>query len=161
MKNAELKFTEQKKLTLTKRNYFIIVIPIILILILVMVIAYYVFIYNNDSNKLKRYLDNLGYNCNKEVCSLEKKDGFYTVFYENKVLMVDKPDFQIRLGSGVPVLEERKDGNICTFMKNDYQKFDYVDESFVMNNKCKDYIDDVNKAIDVFKDILENSKVLN
>lgn len=161
MKKTELLTYTEKEKKLTKKNYIIIIVPIILIIVLIIAIAFYVFVYSNSSNKLKRYLLDKEYDCNKQICTKESNNNMYTIYYKDMTYIVENNEYRMTINdSGVPSLELKNEDYICTFTKSDYESLTHINDSFLHDKKCTNYINDINKNIDMFKNILENSKVM-
>lgn len=155
-KNRELKYEEPKKVKLTKVNYVVIILPILFILLLVSVLAYYVFVYNNDSNKMKRYLENDGYVCNRVSCTKEVNQEIYTIDYVDEVMMVDSTSLQVRVGKSVPVVDIKDKGIVCTYIKDNYN-LDLVDETFRYDRECGTYVMQVNRYLTYYKEIRQKA----
>lgn len=155
-KNRELKYEEPKKVKLTKVNYVVILLPILFILLLVSVLAYYVFVYNNDSNKMKRYLENDDYVCNRVSCTKEINKEIYTIDYVDEVMMVDSTSLQVRVGKSVPVVDIKDKGIVCTYIKDNYN-LDLVDETFRYDRECGTYVTQVNRYLTYYKEIRQKA----
>lgn len=161
MKKNELLTYNDKKKKLTKKNYIIIIVPIVLVIILIIAIAFYVFSYSNSSNKLKRYLIDNQYTCNKQICTKEEDNNIYTIYYNDMNYVVENNEYSLTINdSSFPTLELKNSDYICTYTKPSYESFTHIDTSFIHDRKCTEYISDINKNIDLFKNILENSKVM-
>lgn len=151
-KNRELKYDEPKKKKLTKFNYIVIIVPIILVLILVAGIAFYVFIYNSDSNKMKRYLINDGYVCNDVTCTREKENKIFTIDYVNNIFTVDSANIQVRVGEDNPIVDVKDKEMICTYVKDNYN-WNFVDDSFIYDKQCESYIPQINEYLTYYMGI--------
>ncbi len=157
-KNEELKHYTKKKLN--KKNYIIIIAPIVLSIILIVSIAIYVFIFTNPSNKLKRYLEDKNYICNKEVCSKEEDDSNYIFNYKNFIMYVENDNYRLKIDiNEIPNLEIKSSEYICTYNKTDYKRLTHIDNTFIYDKKCDQFVIDINKSIDTFKLILESSDI--
>ncbi len=157
-KNLALTYNE-KEVKLTKKNYIIIIIPIILILTLIIGIALYVSINNNPSNKMKKYLEEIGYSCNKKICSKEIDGDFYRINYDDLILSVDNDIYRLTISSSTPVLEVLNDEFVCNYTKSDYDWFTTVDNTFIYEKKCEKYIEEVNKHTEKYKSIVNSAGV--
>ena len=157
-KNLELTHN-QKEVKLNKKNYIVILIPIILVIILIVSIAIFVSVTNSPSNKLKSYLEEIGYSCNKKTCSKQTSESTYTINYTDVSFHVDNEIYRLTINSETPALELKNDEFICTYTKADYTRFTLVDDSFIYDKKCSKYISEVNKYIEEYKSIVNSSGI--
>lgn len=159
MKNLELthKETEQKK-KYSKKSIRLI-LSFVLAALLLVAILFYIFIYNSDSNKLKRYLINNNYTCNSSICSKDINGVTYNINYKNGDLNIDSPIYSFNLSNTNHKLELKKEKEHCLYEKNNFSKYDEVDETFTYSSRCKAYIEDVNEIISNYNIILGESKV--
>lgn len=157
-KNLELTY-KGNDVKLNKKNYLIIIIPIILVVLLTIGIALFVFITNNNSNKLKNYLSEVGYKCNKKICTKQIDNANYTFNYKDIVLYIENDDYRLTLSDSTPALEIKKDEYVCTYTKADYTTFTLVDDNFIYEKKCEDYIKEVNNYIEEYKSIVNSSGI--
>lgn len=158
-KNEELKHNTSKK-KLTKKNYIIIIAPIVLSIILILTIAYYVFVYSSSSNKLKRTLLENEYSCNKQVCTKEQNNTHYSIDYKNIIFSVDTNNYHMTVNTNTtPSLEIKSKEYVCTFTKIDYSSLQHIDNTFLYDRQCENYIEEINKRTDEFKSLLDESKI--
>lgn len=156
--NKELTYTS-KEVKLNKRNYIIIIIPIILVLTIIIAIAFYVFAYSNPSNKVKRYLDNIGYTCNKKTCVYEENNIINTYNYKNHTLLIETNEYRLTIGKQTPILEVKNNEQICSYIKTDYKLFTKVDTSFMYDRNCEKYLEEINNSIALYEKIITSSNV--
>lgn len=157
-KNLELTHNS-KEVKLNKKNYIVIIIPIILVIILIISIALFVTITNSPSNKLKSYLEEIGYSCNKKTCSKQTDESTYTINYIDNSFYVDNETYRLTISSESPALELKNDEFICTYTNANYTRFILVDDSFIYDKKCSKYISEVNKYIEDYKSIVNSSGI--
>lgn len=156
-KVKELTYNQDVKLT--KKNYIIIVVPIILVLILIGVIALFVTTTNSPSNKLKSYLENIGYSCNDKTCHIQEDNITYTFNYVDIIFSVDNDNYHLTLSENSPILEIKNNEYICNYTKSEYKRFTLVDNTFNYDKQCSKYIDDINKNVNEYKSIVNNSGI--
>lgn len=154
--NKELKFNDTQKKKLTKFNYIVIIVPICLILLLAAGIAFYVFVYNNDINKMKRYLEKDGYICNESTCTKDFGSDIYTIDYVDNIFIVDNSNIQIRVGEETPVVDVKNKEMICTYVKDEYN-WNFVDESFRYDKQCESYISEINSYLSYYMDLRQDA----
>lgn len=157
-KNLELTHNTNE-VKLNKKNYIVILIPIILVVILIVGIALFVSITNSPSNKLKKYLEEVGYSCNKKTCTKQTEEGNYTINYSDITFYFDNENYHLTLSNESPVLELKNSEMICTYTKADYTRFALVDDSFIYDKKCAEYIPELNKYLNEYKSIVNSSGV--
>ena len=157
-KNLELTY-KNNEIKLNKKNYLTIITPILLVLILIIGIAVFVSVTNSHSNKLKNYLEEIGYTCNKKTCSKEIEVSVYTINYKDMSMYVDNESFRLTIGNENPIIELKSDEYICTYTKSNYSRFTLIDDSFIYEKKCEDYIEKVNNYIKEYKQIVNSSGV--
>lgn len=157
-KNLELTY-KKEEVKLNKKNYLVITIPIILIVLITIGIALFVSITNNNSNKLKKYLNEVGYVCNKKTCTKEIDGDNYTINYKDIILYVENDNYRLTISDSSPALELKNDEHICTYTKADYKIFTLVDDNFIFDRKCEKYIKEVNNYIEEYKVIVNTSGV--
>lgn len=157
-KNKELTHKEQQ-LKLNKKNYLIIIIPIVLIVICILGIALYTFHFSNPSVKMKKYLEEANYICNKSNCSIEKEGIIHNFNYKELYLLTETDNYILTISEKYPVLELKNEEFICSYEQQDYKIFTLVDESFSYNRKCGKYIEDVNKSIQIYEKVINESEI--
>ena len=54
---------------------------------------------------------------------------------------------------------KKNDEFICTYTKPNYTRFTLIDNSFIFEKKCTKYIEEVNKHIEKYKEIVNSSGV--
>ena len=130
----------------------------LLIVLVVLIIAIVLVIYNNDANKLKRFLKKDGYMCNSSICTKNEKDIIYQVNYKKGSFTYETQKIVINITKDMATLDPSKDSssNICEFKKdnvNDLTKFTEEDTS----NNCLIYLEKVNEQVNTFQIILVKS----
>lgn len=163
-KNLELTYDKEKLLPstevkLNKKNYITILIPIILVIILILGIAFYVFVITSPYNKLKKHLEEIEYICNNKTCTKEVKNTYYTINYKEFSMYVETPKYRLTISDSTPSLEVKNTETVCTYTKGDYSLFTLVDNTFIYEKKCEDYIKDINKYIGEYKEIVKQSGI--
>ena len=158
-KNLELTYNNnnENKLVLSKKNYITMIVPIILVLLLIVILIVCVKIFNSPSKKINKYLDEIGYICNKETCTKEDNNNLYTVNYSNVTLLVENEIYRLTISQNSPILEIKKDEYICNYTKGDYKMFTLVDDTFIYDKKCEKYINEINESIGKYKEIVNSS----
>lgn len=157
-KNQELIHNE-KKLKLNKKNYIIIIVPIFLAICLIVAIAFFVFIYTTPSNKIKKYLINNEYTCNKKACIKENNNTIYNYNYLENYLLIENEEYRLTISQNYPILEIKNNEYICSYTTLNYEIFMKVDNNFLYDKHCEKYIPDINKSIDLYKEIINDSKI--
>lgn len=150
------KETTKKKLSFKQIKIILIISSILILSVLVL---FYIFIYQSDTNKLKRYLKEEGYTCNSKICTKEINDLTYNIDVKDASLNVDSPNYSFILNNAKHSLETKKENNICTYEKMPFSKYEQITDEFTYSRQCKVYIDVVNEIIKNYNIILEESKV--
>lgn len=163
-KNLQLTYNEEKQLPtndvkLNKKNIITIIIPIILVILLIIGIALYVFVYTSPSNKLKNYLEEIGYTCNKKTCSKELANNYYTINYSDISLYIENNEYRLTVSDETPTLEVKESEIVCTYTKGDYTRFTFVDDTFIYDKKCEKYLHEINYFIEEYKTIVKQSGI--
>lgn len=146
----------KKKLSFKQIKLILIISSIILLTLLIL---FYIFIYQCDSNKLKRYLKEEGFTCNSKICTKEINELTYNINIKDASLNVDSPNYSFILTNTKHSLEIKKENNICTYEKMPFSKYEQITEEFTYSRQCKVYIDVVNEIIKNYNIILEESKI--
>lgn len=154
--NKELIHTT-KEVKLNKKNYLVIIVPIIFILIIIVALALSIISSSNPSNKVKKYLDNIGYNCNKKTCIKEENNIINTYNYKTHTLLVETDEYRLTIGTASPVLEIKNSEQICSYMTSDYKMFTQVDNTFMYDKHCEKYLSAINNSIELYKNIITSS----
>ena len=141
-----------------KKNLHLIIFSVTLSLLVVGGFAYFFLIYRSDANILKRYLVTKGYTCNNRTCNKKVGSITYTFDYKNTSLTATDKLYLIEASNNHPYLEVRKTKQTCEYEKDDYNGRDKIDETFVTNNECMKYIEDVNEVIKYRNNILNDYK---
>ena len=157
MKNKELTYNKVYKVS--KKNIAIIIIPIILTLILITIIFYYCIIYNSPKNKLKRYLENYNYVCSKNICTKQKDNAQYSINLKKINFEYTNLEYEFFLSESKLSLNIIENEMVCNYTQDKSTFFSEVDKNSTSNSRCKKYIEDVNKYIEYFEDIIESSEV--
>lgn len=151
--------TYNNNVKLTKKNYLIMIIPIILVLILIIAIAIFVVITNSNSHKLKNYLEEQGYLCNRKTCLIQNDNNTYTFDYIDIIFSVDNDNYHLTISKAIPTLEIKNNEYICNYQKEEYEIFTLVDSSFIYDKQCSKYIEDINNNIEKYKAIVNNTGI--
>jgi hypothetical protein len=131
---------------------------IITAIIIIAVIVIFILAYNDDSNKLKRYLKKQGYTCNSSICSKTEKDIFYQVDYKEGIYSYEsqKEIISIYKDKTIVDLSKQSSSTICEFQKDGVKDLTTFTEEDTSNN-CLIYLEKVNRLVDDFKKILVKS----
>ena len=111
------------------KNKIIILIFVLAVLLLFGSI-FYSNIYMSDKNLLNRYLISKGYTCIEETCTMKKKN-----------------------------LKVKNGNKKCTYQIDNYKKGDLITEEFSYDNRCKEYVEEINKYIKEYINILVEANV--
>lgn len=159
-KNALVPYEEKKLVPVEKKKLDMkkLILPII---ILVAILILIVFIYSilNPSNKAKKYLESNGYICNKQTCTKDDNNNIYTFNYENLTYYVDTDFYYVNIGDTSPSLTLKDDDYVCTYIKEEYKIFTLVDDSFIYNQMCGKYVENVNSHIKEYEKIITEAKI--
>ncbi len=147
------KRTNKTGVKLERKNYIIIIVPIILIILLIVAIGFYVFIYSNPSAKLKKYLLENSYVCNKNSCSIIKNNEVHNINYKTGDISISTNEYDCYISSNV-TYQSKSNNQICTYYKNDYQRLTPIDTSFTTDVSCEKNIDIINKNIIYYRELL-------
>lgn len=163
-KNLELTYNKENLLPstevkLNKKNYITIIVPIILVVLLILGIALYVFVITSPSNKLKKYLEEIEYTCNDKTCTKEIDTIQYTINYKDISMYIENTEYRLTISESTPSLEVKNTEIVCTYTKGNYTRFTMIDDTFIYDKKCEDYIEDINKYIEEYKAIVKQSGI--
>ncbi len=157
-KEKELKhkqINKKEKVKLNRQNYIIIIVPIILIIFLIIAIGLYVFVFSNPSSKLKKYLLDNSYTCNKNSCSIIKDNENHTINYKTGDISISSEDYDCYISNNV-TYQAKEDNQICTYYKDNYQRLNPIDNSFTTDASCEKNIETINKHIIYYRELLTN-----
>lgn len=161
MVQSSKKDKKLEKVKIDKKNYKVIIGTIVAIIILAL--SGFSFtgykVYNEPTNKLKRYLSNNGYECGKSLCRKEKDKVTYSVSYKKDSYQIIKDLYTINISKKKPYIVFKVDDKVCTYEVDDYKAFSLVDNTFTYDKDCAKYVDEVNKGIKDYKNILSNARV--
>ena len=74
-------------------------------------------------------------------------------------MYVETPKYRLTISDSTPSLEVKNTETVCTYTKGDYSLFTLVDNTFIYEKKCEDYIKDINKYIEEYKAIVKQSGI--
>lgn len=153
---TDIKLIEKKeKDIVAKRNYVVIFLPIVLILILIGSI----YMYNTNTSKIKRYLSNQEYECNKIECIKTIEDNNYAIDVNNLDLTVSNDTYIVKIKSNEITLQRRSDKRLCAYTSNQYNRTKQIDNTYSYSVYCQEYVSEINSIIDNYKTIIDSSKV--
>lgn len=149
-----------KQITLkkTKTNNLKVLLLSFTIILIISLIVLSIF-YFQPSLKLKRYLKHLDYTCNKTICHKNINNQIIQINYQQGKMIIDNNNYVITINQLYPTIELKNSSLQCYYKKENYQPLSLIDETFTDNRQCITYIDDVNKSIQEFQDILDKAKV--
>ena len=110
-------------------------------------------------NKLKRYLISNNYECGKSTCHKEVDNVTYTVSYKKDSYQVFNETYTLNISKKTPYIVIKGKTETCSYEKEDYEPLRLIDDTFIYDKDCEKYIEDINKSIKDYKDILDKSKV--
>lgn len=157
-KNALVSYEEKKVVPVEKKKNNKIIIAVVII---VVVLSLVIFIASllNPSNKAKKYLESNGYTCNKQTCTKDENNNIYTFNYEKLTYYVDTDFYSVNISESLPSLTLKDDDYVCDYTKDDYKKFTLVDDTFIYNQICEKYVENVNSHIREYEKIITESKI--
>ncbi len=144
---------------LNKNKIVIIIVIILLILVSSGSFAIWFKTYNEPTHKLKRYLANNGYTCSKSICRKTKDNVTYSISYKKDSFQVLNEKYTINISQRTPYVVFNDNAVNCTYDKDDYEEFTLIDDTFSYDKSCSKYIDEINKNIKEYKNILSNARV--
>lgn len=152
---------EKRKLKDILKKYKIILIIGLIILVILSSSGFTVWYkeYNKPSNKLKRYLISNNYECGKSTCHKEVDNVTYTVSYKKDSYQVLNETYTLNISKKTPYIVIKGKTETCSYEKEDYESLRLIDDTFIYDKDCEKYIEDINKSIKDYKDILDKSKV--
>lgn len=152
-----------KKLPLPKKDIKLNIDKrIILCLVGVVIICglvVFLIIFNNPSNKLKRYLIKEDYTCNKSICRKDIDNVTYNISYKKASFQVITGDYILNITKRTPYLVTLANAPVCRYEKENYKALSLIDSTYSYSSNCSKYIKDINKYINEYQSILDNSKV--
>lgn len=152
----EIELKHKEKTNLNKHNYIIIIVPILLVLLLIAAIALYVFVYSNPASKLKKYLVNNAYTCNKNSCSIQKGNETHIVYFKTGDISISTEEYDCYISSNNITYQSKTNEKVCTYYKENYQRLNPIDNSFTTDVSCEKNIDTINKNIIYYKELFTN-----
>ncbi len=158
--NKLVPYEDKKLIPVPKKKISIkkLILPI-LIIVAILVLVLFIVSFLNPSNKAKRYLEKNGYVCNKQTCTKDAEGNIYTFNYETLTYYVDTNVYYVNIGQEAPSLTLKDDEYVCSFAKEDYKTFTLVDNTFIYNQTCGKYVENVNSHIKEYKEILDSAKI--
>jgi hypothetical protein len=154
MTNIKLIETKEKDIV-AKRNYVALFLPVVLLLILICSL----YIYNTNTSKIKRYLTNKEYECNKVECTKVTDDYQYNIDVNNLDITISNDKHIIKIKSNEITLQQRADKRLCAYTSNQYSRTKQIDDTYSYSVYCQEYVSEINELILDYKTILEESKV--
>lgn len=153
---TNIKLVEKKeKDIIPNRNYVMVFLPIILLLILIGSI----YMYNTNTSKIKRYLTNEDYECNKIECTKEINTEQYIIDVNNLDLTIANDQHIIKIKSDEITLQRRVDKKTCAYTSKQYSVTKLIDETYSYTVYCKEYVSEINNILNDYHKILEESNV--
>ncbi len=136
-----------------------ILIAIVVLILISLFGTLFFFIYNKDSNKLRRYLMENNYNCNSTICSKAVKDtqyymNFKTGYYKienNTVITFEKEHLTLtNINNTVNCVYEasKDDVNKTVITPRDEESYE-----------CRDNLDIISQEYENYQDIFVKAKV--
>lgn len=150
-----MKRIKKEKDNLKKNNY----IGYIFLLIIIIIFTIVLLIYNTNTSKIKRYLTNKNYECNKVECTKILDNYRYIITIDTLNFKATSDIYNISVDDQEIILEKRSDKTSCVFTSTNYSKTKLVDETYLYTVYCQEYIKDVNKVLKDYHNILKESKV--
>lgn len=150
-----MKRIKKEKDNLKKNNY----IGYIFLLIIIIIFTIVLLIYNSNTSKIKRYLTNKNYECNKVECTKILDNYRYIIPIDTLNFKATSDIYNISVDDQEILLEKRSDKTSCVFTSTNYSKTKLVDETYLYTVYCQEYIKDVNKVLKDYHNILKESKV--
>lgn len=141
-----------------KTNIKKLILPLIVIIV-VLVLIIFISSLLNPSNKAKKYLEKEGYTCNKQTCTKDSNNNIYTFNYKTLTYYVDTDKYYVNIGPTSPSLTLKDDEYVCSYTKDEYKIFTLVDNTFIYNQNCAKYVENVNSHIKEYKEIIESAKI--
>ena len=133
----------------------LIILVVVLAIIFIGVIFF--IIYNKDSNKLKRYLKEEGYNCNSSICTKVDQNIQYQVNYKIGTYRYEDSEIVIDINNERTTVDVAKGATkVCTFNKSGVKNLTSFTEDDTSTN-CLIYLEKVNREVESFKKILVKS----
>jgi len=143
----------KKKINIKK-----LIVPAIILIALIILIVFISSLVN-PSNKAKKYLEANGYICNKQTCTKDINNNIYTFNYETLTYYIDTETYNVNVGKENPMLTLKYDEYVCYFTKDNYKIFTEVDNTFIYNQNCEKYVENVNNHIKEYKKIITEAGI--
>ncbi len=135
-----------------------ILIPILILIVIISFGSLYYFkIYMSERNILNRYLESKSYSCIENICTKKNKDDKYTFDTKDKTMYISNNKYILTIGDNNPSLKLKNGKETCNYELNDNEKHITLDIS--LDNKCKQYVEEINKYIDVYNKILKDNNI--
>lgn len=159
-KNALVPYEEKKLVPVEKKQTNIkkIILPTIII-VAILILVLFISSLLNPSNKAKKYLESNGYTCNKQTCTKDENNKIYTFNYEDLTYYVDTDFYYVNIGNTPPSLTLKDDEYVCSYTKDEYKPFTLVDNTFIYNQICEKYVENVNSHIKEYEKIITEAKI--
>ena len=128
------------------------VILIIVGLVIIASLIIFLIIYNNNSNKLKRYLTKQGYDCTNTLCLQITDDGIKTFNYQNGNYKYETKDYSFSITKSSYEYRENKTIN-CSYINNGKEISDDINNI----QQCNKNIEKMNNEIKYYNKIISDS----
>ena len=152
----DIKLVELKgKDIVAKRNYVVLFLPVALILILLASL----YVYNTNTSKIKRYLSNNKYECNKVECTTQIEEIQYSIDVNNLDLTATNDRYIIKINENAITLQTRSDKKTCTYTSNQYSRTKLIDDTYSYTVYCQEYVPEINSLLNDYQIIITESKV--
>ena len=140
-----------------KGKIIVIALTIFGIIFVALFILYIIFIYNSNSNKLKRYLSNNDYTCYKKKCVKETKEERIEINFKNFTFFVKNKEYTLTLDNSIFI--ETKDAYSCTYPKEKDSRISLINNDLTIDKTCRKHIDSVNNYINNYQKMLNDAKI--
>jgi hypothetical protein len=145
-----------------KRTFIIdkkrIILAIIIFIVLIIGIITLT-IYTRPSNVLKRHLVKEDFECNKTKCTKKIGDTTYNIYYKKGTMSANNLDYGLETNDYSVELQIKSKKLNCTYTSNEKIIGETIDSEFTYTSNCQEYIKEANKILEVYNDLLKESKV--
>ena len=138
---------------------FIVIIIALLIIIILLTSIITIKIYTKPSRVLKRYLVKEEYDCNNTKCTKKIGDTTYNIYYKKGTITANNLDYGLETNDYSIELQIKSKKLNCTYTSNEKVVGEKIDSEFTYTSNCQDYIKEANKILEVYNDLLKESKV--
>ena len=127
------------------------------VIFIILFILYIIFIYNSNSNKLKRYLSTNDYTCYKKKCVKETKEERIEIIFKDFTFFVKNKEYSLSLDNSIFL--ETKDAYSCTYPKEKNSRVSLINNDLTIDKTCRKHIDSVNNYINNYQKMLNDAKI--